>query len=102
VYGATPGNLGGFTSIALGGRMARSWYDVVCSGQLWDVRATDGLYLNASPRSTLREEAIEAAAQAARTEWRLTGEPAGVRVQSPYGGWETVRTFGEGSADAAA
>jgi hypothetical protein len=85
-----------------GGLMVRSWYYVVDTGDHWEVRAHDASPPKPGLRYSIQEDAIQAAAQLARAEWRLRREPTGVRVQTPLGGWEAVRIFGDDSADAVA
>lgn len=96
------GNLGGFASMMPGGFMVRRWFYVVDTGDHWEVRAHDATPARPGLRYSLQEDGIQAATQLARAEWRLSHEPTGVRVQTPMGGWEAVRTFGDDPADAVA
>ena len=81
--------------------MVRHWYYVVDTGQDWEVRGPDAQACGPGLRYSLQDDAVEAAAQLARAAWRLHHLPAGVRLQSPHGGWVDVRSFGHPDASGA-
>lgn len=82
--------------------MSRLWFYVVDTSTDWEVRETGGTLLGKGQRYIAQEDAVHAAIQLGRAEWRLNREPTGVRVQSLAGNWHDVTRIGErGVGDAA-
>lgn len=98
------GNLGGFASMMPGGSHGSSLVLRRRRRRLLGSARARCLAGPARPglRYSIQEDGIQAATQFARAAWRLSHEPTGVRVQTPMGGWEVVRTFGDDAADAVA
>ena len=73
--------------------MDRQWVYAVECGGVWEVKSTDMPTLRRSQYATA-ELAVAAAKDIARSIWKLTCGPSGVRVQTPVGSWTDVHTFG--------
>jgi hypothetical protein len=78
-----------------GSALGRQIYYVVDTGSgEWEVRSPDAAPQDPQIRYASEKVAIEAAVRFARTDWRSSRVPTGVRVYTPLGSFRDECTFG--------
>ena len=82
--------------------MSRLYYYVVDTASGWTLTVGDDPDWHSPVDYSSRDEAMAVAAVLAHSEWKNSGRPTGIRVQSASGEWHDERTFGRESVAACA